>query len=375
MTVHVGIVGAGIVGHAVGWALARRGATVTLIDDRPDRAAARVAAGMLAPVAETHEHAGAVIAVARAAADRWPVWADDLTAATGRAVGYAATGTLLVAADADQRALVDHHGRLLADLGLDAERVGGRAARRLEPALGPSVVGGWHLAGVHQGDPRAALDALAAALDDRGAQRVFERAVDVAPDRIVTDHGSRRFDHVVVAAGWASGPLLGLPVRPIKGQILRPAASAAAVMPTTVLRGTEVYIVPRPAPSLGGDRAEIVVGATVEDRGDERTVTAGGVRHLLREAHRLVPGLDEAELVETAAGLRPTTPDEQPILDTIDGVHVATGHYRNGVLLAPWTGEAVADAVLDGAWPSAAEPFRVRDHGPRPAPAPHRSGR
>ena len=102
-----------------------------------------------------------------------------------------------------------------------------------------------------------------------------------------------------------------------------------------------------------------MVGATSEEVGPDRTVTAGGVRALLGEAWRLLPGLDEAPLLECAAGLRPATPDGAPVLDTVDGVHIATGHHRNGVLLAPVTADAVAAAVCDGAWPEFTETFRL----------------
>jgi glycine oxidase len=130
-------------------------------------------------------------------------------------------------------------------------------------------------------------------------------------------------------------------VRPVKGQIIRLRATSRSLAPTHVVRGSQVYLVPRPD-------GEVVVGATVEERGEDLTVTAGAVHELLRAAWELVPGIAEMELVETAAGLRPATPDNRPLIGPCsEGPVVATGHYRNGILLAPITADAVV-ALLTG---------------------------
>lgn len=353
----VAVVGGGIIGESVAWALARRGAAVTVFDPDPLRGAGRVAAGMLAPVTEAAFGEDDLLAANLAAATAWPAFVAEVEADADRDLGHVACGALTVAADADELAIVDRHGAFLHGLGLEAERLSSRDARRREPALAPSTRGAWWVPGDAQVDPRRVLDALRIANDRHGVAAVRRLVTAVTATTVVTpgapgcEDGRESFDAVVVAAGWASGRLLGLPVRPVKGQILRVRDTGRSVVPRHLIRGVEVYVVPR--------ADEIVIGATTEDRGDDTTVTAGAVRHLLEEANRLLPGLDEAELIETAAGLRPGTPDSAPILDTVDGVVVATGHYRNGILQAPWTAAAVADAVLGDGWPAATAPFRA----------------
>jgi len=352
--VKVLIVGAGIIGRAVAWRLAQRGAQVTIVDPDRSRAAAQVAAGMLAPVTEAHSGEEALLGLNLESARRWPAFAAELETEVGADPGFVACGTLAVARNADDMAELDRLGGYLEEFGLDAERLSGREAREREPALAASSRGGLWVPGDHQVDPRKALDALALAAEKHGVEEIPAGAVAAGPDAVeLDDQRELSADAVVVCAGWASGGLLGLPVRPVKGQVLRFGPTARAVMPSHVLRGLDVYLVTRPD-------GEVVVGATSEDVGPDTTVTVGAVRRLLDEAWRLVPGLDEAPLVEASAGLRPATPDGAPILDTTAaGVHVATGHHRNGVLLAPVTADAVADAVCGSGWSAEASPFRL----------------
>ena len=158
-------------------------------------------------------------------------------------------------------------------------------------------------------------------------------------------------ERTVVAAGARSGELLpeqlvGLPsVRPVKGEILRLAARPGEMPCERIVVTERVYVVPR-------EGGEVVVGATSEERGFDRRVTAGGVHELLREAYRVLPEIAELELVETSAGLRPATADNAPLIGetAIDGLLLATGHHRNGVLLAPFTADAVL-AILTGREP------------------------
>ncbi len=322
------VAGAGIIGRAVAWRLAQRGAQVTIVDPDRSAAAAMVAAGMLAPVTEARYGEEALLGLNLESARRWPMFAAELAKEVGVDPGFVACGTLAVARDADDRAELDRLAVYLGEFGLDAERLSGRAIRRREPALAASVRGGLWVPGDHQVNPRRVLDVLALAAEKRGVEEIPAGVVAVGPDAVGLDNRRElSADAVVVCAGWASGGLLlGLPVRPVKGQVLRFGPTARSVMPSHVLRGLDVYLVTR-------SDGEVVVGATTEDVGPDTTVTVGAVRRLLDEAWRLVPGFDEAPLVEISAGLRPDTPDGAPILDTTAaGVHVATGHNRNGVL-------------------------------------------
>lgn len=340
------VVGAGIIGCASAWRLAQGGARVTVVDPDPSRAAAQVAAGMLAPATEAEAGEPHVLGLHLTGAARWPAFAHHLGTETGVDVGFEPCGTLAVARDHADLAVVDHLADQLAAAGERVERLGSRELRRREPALAPTVRGGFWAASDHQVDPRRCLGALRTTLDARGATTVRDEVVRV--DVGVAHLASGRqlpADQIVVCAGWASRRLLALPIRPVKGQILRLGPTSRSLLPRHVVRGLDVYLVARPS-------GEVVIGATTEDVGPDRTVTAGGVRALLQEAWRLVPGIEDAPLLETAAGLRPASPDGLPVVGTVaDGVHVATGHGRNGVLLAPLTADAVAEGVLHGRWP------------------------
>jgi glycine oxidase len=358
------VVGAGVIGLACGWRLARRGASVLVLDaGEPARGATHVAAGMLAPVNEAHFGEEELLRLNLEAARSYPTFVSELERETGAQVGYRASGTLAVALDRDQAEVLRQLHRFHATLGLDAEWLSGRECRRLEPGLAPRVLGGFRSPVDHQVNPRALARALEVGVRVTGGALhggCRARSLVVAGDRVTgveLDDGEHvRAPHVVVAAGWRSGELTGLPprasvpVRPVKGQILRLRGSAPVI--ERVVRTPEVYLVPR-------DGGELVVGATVEERGSDTTVTAGGVLELLRSAYEAVPGVIELELVEAAAGLRPAGPDNKPIVGAgaLEGLVWATGHWRNGVLLAPLTADAVAELVAGGRLPELFAPF------------------
>lgn len=358
------VVGGGVIGLAVAWRAAQAGHAVTVVDEAPGRGASWVAAGMLAPVTEAHYGEEALLGLNLAAQRRWPAFAAELAEAAGTDPGYRETGTLTVARDADDNAALDDLYAYQRGLGLEVERLRGRECRALEPALAPRVRGGILVPGDHQVDNRALVGALLAAADHAGATLCRTRAagVEVVGDAVaaVRTADGRRLpaDAVVLAAGWASAGLDGLPpaarppVRPVKGQLLHLRARPGAALPTRVVRGLDVYLVPR------GD-GRLVVGATVEEQGPDTTVTAGAVLDLLRYAEELLPGIHECALVETLAGLRPGSPDNAPLIGPggLDGLVVATGHYRNGILLTPVTADGVAALLDGGAVPTVLAPF------------------
>ncbi|MEV4509049.1 glycine oxidase ThiO [Dactylosporangium sp. NPDC049525] len=327
----VGVVGGGVIGLCIAWELTRRGERVTVYDADPGRGAGRVAAGMLAPTGEAAFGEEALQELMLESMRRWPGFAAEVGAATGMPLGYRTDGTLLVALTEDDltevRRLVDYYRRA----GTPIEPLGGRQLRELEPLLSPRVRGGARAGGDHQVDPRLLLAAL--------------RSLPVRHERRdVTDPSSLRDDVIIVANGCGLAASTGLPVRPVKGQLLR--LRGPEPLLTHVVRGValgrHVYLVPRAD-------GELVVGASEEERGADTTVTAGGVLDLLRPAADLLPGVAELALAETLAGLRPGTPDNAPILGHLHGnVYVAGGHYRHGVLLAPVTAHVIADLVTKG---------------------------
>ena len=347
------VVGGGVIGLAVAWRAAHRGLrTLVLERERAGSGASGVAAGMLAPVSEATFGERELLALNLESGRRWPAFARELAAAAGRDPGYRACGTLLAAGDADAAEALERELVYRESLGLAVERLLPSRARDLEPALAPTLRAAAAAPDDHAVDPRWLLDALVAGLRAAGGTlregaevvelvSAGERATGVR----LADGERIAAGAVVVAAGaWASA-LPGLPdaaripIRPVKGQLLRLRDPAGPGLLDRVLRTEDVYVVPR------GD-GRYVLGATVEEQGFDETVTAGALHDLLRDAIEVVPGIAELELQEASAGLRPGTPDNAPVIGrgALDGLHWATGHYRHGMLLAPLT----ADLVLAG---------------------------
>ncbi|MFG2448827.1 glycine oxidase ThiO [Streptomyces sp. NPDC048512] len=366
------VIGGGIIGLVTAWRAAQRGFTTALVDPEPGGGAAQVAAGMLAAVTELHYGEETLLGLNLASARRYPDFAAELTEATGQDLGYRRCGTLAVALDADDRAHLRELHALQSRSGLDSQWLTGRECRRLEPMLAPGVRGGLRVDGDHQIDPRRLAAALVTACERAGVRihRTWAERLTVARDRaagVVTSDGTEHgAGQVVLAGGSLSGQLAGVPddvlppVRPVKGQVLRltvPQRYAPFLNRTVraVVRGGHLYLVPR-------ENGELVVGATSEELGWDTTVTAGGVYELLRDAHELVPGITELPLTETRAGLRPGSPDNAPLLGptALDGLLLATGHFRNGVLLTPVTGDAMAHVLTSGELPDEARPFSPR---------------
>jgi glycine oxidase len=375
------VVGAGIIGLAVAWRSAQAGLSVLLVDPEPGRGASWAAGGMLAPVAEAAFGEEALTRLALEAARAWPGFAADLEVASGLPVHFTATGTLMVAADPSDRDALERVLTYHRALDLAAERLTVRQARHEEPLLAPGTCGGLLLPGDHHVDNRQVVEALLVAVGAAGVTLERQEAVEVvveggrAAGVRLGDGTAVAAGAVVVAAGSRSGLLAGIPaaeappVRPVRGVTLRLASAGTPQLRRTVralVHGRACYLVPRPD---GG----LVVGATVEERGFDLAVPLGGLGELIDDARRVVPALDEYHLVEVAPGLRPGTPDNGPIVGSAGtpGLHLATGHHRNGILLAPLTADDVV-AGLTGA-PSGPGPLAAfrpdRFAGPVASPA------
>ncbi|WFE46429.1 glycine oxidase ThiO [Verrucosispora sp. WMMD1129] len=346
----VAVVGGGPIGWAVAWRCAARGLRVVVHDPAPGSGASHVAAGMLAPVAEAYFGERELTALLTESAGRWPGFAAELTEVTGTDIGYRTEGTLMVGLTVDDLAEARRLWAYQQELGLPVTPLRPSPLRDREPALAPRVRGGALAATDHQVDPRRLVPALRLAAERAGAVLVTE------PVRRLSDVTAGA---TVVAAGCGSAALTGLPVRPVKGQVLRLRAPDGGPPGFRhVIRGyadgEHVYLVPR-------DSGEVVVGATVEERSD-LDVSAGAVLRLLRAAVDLLPEIAEYDLVETLAGLRPGTPDNAPILGPLPGhpdVLVATGHHRHGIVLTPVTADLITDLVTgEGNSDTLLAPFR-----------------
>ncbi|GAA3734251.1 glycine oxidase [Spinactinospora alkalitolerans] len=370
------VVGAGLIGLVTAWRAAQRGLRVSVVAPEPHAAASGVAAGMLTPATEAAFGEEALMRFGIHSRDRYPGFIAELESESGRDAGYRAEGTLQVAFDTDDLARLTELMELQGRLGVKAQRLTGRECRRLEPMLAPSVRGGVLAPEDHSVDPRRLMAALRAAALHRGAELVTDRVTEVVVSGGaalgVRLSGGDRLDagQVVLAAGtWTPGiggvPADVLPpLRPVKGQLLRlrtPEGEEPIVTRTVrgLVRGTPVYLVPRAD-------GEIVLGATQEETGYDTRLTVGGVWEVLRDARELVPGVSELEIAETCVGLRPGSPDNEPLLGPtrIPGLHLAVGHFRHGVLLTPATGDAMAEALTGAPLPDHARRFAAtRDLG------------
>ncbi|HEY4278044.1 MAG TPA: FAD-dependent oxidoreductase [Conexibacter sp.] len=411
----VAVVGGGIIGLAVAWRAQQQGLRTVVLEREGQLAqgASHVAAGMLAPVSEAHLAERELLALGLASAAQYPAFVAELAEASGEDPGFLRCGTLVVARDRDEAEALDRERAEREALGLHVERLLGSEARRREPGLAPTLRLALDIPDDHAVDPRRLCVALAAAVRNAGGEirtGVAVSGVETAGDRVTgvvlagdpasapgapasasgagavgpasapgapasasgagavgttpatatAPPSAERIaaDQVVIAAGAWTSQLAGLPpaarvpIRPVKGQILRLRDPAGPGLLTRVLRMSPVYIVPR------GD-GRYVLGATMEEQGFDTTVTAGGVFELLRDASELLPGISELVIEEQEAGLRPGTPDNAPALGAgaLDGLHWATGHHRNGVLLTPITADLLLASLTGAPLPELAAPF------------------
>ncbi len=346
------VIGGGVIGLSIAWRAAQSGESVTVLErDTLGRGTSSVAAGMLAPVAEAEfgEAAGRVLELGLRSAALWSSFAEQLQAASGVDVGLHRTGTLMLARDDDEARELERQIVFREGLGLRTHRLRASQAREREPALAPAMRLALEAPDDHSVDPRRVLEALRTACESVGV-RLRERAcvtrldVDAAEHVagvVLADGEAIQASRAIVAAGAWSSHLAGRlgptpPVRPVRGQLLRLRDPAGPGLLGSVIRFEGGYIVPRAD-------GRYVLGATVEERGFDVEPDVGGIYELLREAHEIVPGVSELKIEELCVGLRPGMPDNAPAIGpgALAGLTWATGHHRNGILLAPLTAELV----------------------------------
>jgi len=368
----VAIIGAGVIGLAIAWRLAARGVAVRIFDRGVAGAAAsHAAAGMLAACAEAEPGEEALVALGRESQARWPAFAAELLAASGIDVELRPEGTLLLALTADDQARLTHLLVFQQKLGLPLQWISAADTRRREPHLAGKLAGAVFSPEDTQVDNRKLVAALRIAAQAAGVSisecqpvsAISSRAGRV--DGIILGDGTKvPADVVVLAAGaWARSiegvdPKLRPPVRPIKGQMLALRMNPAAPLLSHVVWAPGAYLVPR-------RDGRLLVGATVEEKGYDTSLTAGGILTLLEAAWRAVPAIEELAIDEMWVGHRPGSRDDAPILGAgpIDGLIYASGHHRNGILLAPITADAIARLVLDGAVEAVIRPFGIERFG------------
>jgi len=367
------IVGGGICGLGIGWRLVQAGRDVTVIDSgEAAMAATWAAAGMLAPQAEAEHAEEALLPLAMESCRMWRSFADELLRESGVDVDYRTEGTLVVAVDRDDFELLEHRFTYLRDLGLNLEWLSGYEARQKEPYLSRNVSGAMFSPQDHQVDNRLVGSALRTSFINAGG--ILREHTRVDEILITSGHvtGVRVGDQeieaeaVVVAAGAWSRNIAGLPpeasppVRPLKGQMVAVQMPETAPILEHVLWGPGNSIVPSIylAPKSDG---RLIIGATVEEMGFDTSLTAGGMFEILRSAWEILPGIYDLPLIDSWAGLRPASRDDAPILGPtdVDGLVMATGHHRNGILLAPITASTVSDYILTGTVADIMRPFML----------------
>jgi glycine oxidase len=375
---NVAIIGAGVIGLAIGWRLAQRGASVQIFDRGAAGAgASHAAAGMLAACAEAEPGEEALVVLGRESQARWPAFAAELLELSGVDVELRPEGTLLIALTADDQARLTHQLVFQQRLGLPLQWISAAETRRREPHLAGKLAGAVFSPEDTQVDNRKLVTALRLAAEAAGASITEHRAVSAISSRggrvdgVVLGDGTKvRADVVVLAAGaWARsiegiGRELRPPVRPIKGQMLALRMNPTAPLLSHVVWAPSAYLVPR-------RDGRLLVGATVEEKGYDAALTAGGVLTLLEAAWRTVPAIEELPIDEMWVGHRPGSRDDAPILGAgpLDGLIYATGHHRNGILLAPITADTIARLALDGVAHAAIRPFGIERFGALPAAA------
>jgi glycine oxidase len=361
----IAIVGAGVVGLGIAWRLGGR-ATVSVFDrGAAGSGASHAAAGMLAACCEAEPGEEALVALGRESQARWPAFADELARTSGIDVEMRCEGTLVLALTADDQAEIAHRLEFQRRLDLPLEWLSAAATRAREPHLAGKIAGSLFSPQDHQVDNRKLAQALRVAAQNVGATIHEHRPVKEilvqggrAKGLVLEDAITVPADIVIVAAGAWSRGIGGLPrelrppVRPIKGQMLALQMDQTAPLINHVVWAPGVYLVPR-------RDGRLIAGATVEEKGFDETITAGGMLTLLEAAWRAVPAIEELPIAEIWVGHRPGSRDDAPILGRgpLEGLFYATGHHRNGILLAPVTADAMARLVLDDDLDPAIRPF------------------
>jgi glycine oxidase len=361
----VAIIGAGVVGLGIAWRLAGRAAVTVFDRGKAGSGASHAAAGMLAACCEAEPGEEALIALGRESQARWPAFAEELLRTSGIDVELRREGILHLALTADDQAEIAQRLEFQRQLDLPLEWLSAAATRAREPHLAGKIAGALFSPEDHQVDNRKLVQALRVAAEAAGATICEHRPVKEivvqggrAKGVLLQDQTVAAADIVVLAAGAWSRGIAGLPpdgrppVRPLKGQMLTLRMDAAAPLISHVVWAPGAYMVPR-------RDGRLIVGATVEEKGFDETITAGGVLALLEAAWRAVPAVEELPIEEMCVGHRPGSRDDAPILGRgpLEGLFYATGHHRNGILLAPVTADAMARLILDDMVEPAIKPF------------------
>jgi glycine oxidase len=363
-TFHVAVIGGGVIGLSSAFELASANLRVAVLDSQePGRGASWAAAGMLSPAPDSPRDIP-LVPLAKESLRLYPEFVAAIEEASGKQTGYTREGALEIffgkQAGTQLSGLVSLHR----ELGLGTEPIAMDAARGWERLISPVARAAAWLPAEGMVDPRELTSAVLAAAKNRGVEIWPQRRVTallLERDKcqgVIAENETIGAERVIIAAGYSSNEItIGhdllaryAPTRPVRGQIVALRLPGAGLR--RVVRSKNGYLVPR-------KDGRIIAGSTIEEAGSEKRVTLAGIRKILDGTLELVPDLARAEVLEMWSGLRPGTPDDLPIIGPteIDGLLIATGHYRNGVLLAPVTARLISDLILRGRTSLDAETF------------------
>ena len=358
------VVGAGVIGLSIAWELRRRGRSVVVLDrGKAGREASWMSAGMLAPETEMGFEDEALYVLGRESMERWSGFVEELERESGISVDFRTEGILHVAVDRDEAEALRRQYEFQKEQGLDVSWLTGAEAREIEPFLAPRLPAAVFSRSDRQVDNRLLVEALVTAFVKEGGVLMEGSPVkaiepgEIKPAVVLGDGRRLEAEQVILCAGAWSRSIDGLendaqpPVRPVKGQMIQMQMEIPFEL-KHVVWGRNAYLAPK-------SNGRLLLGATVEERGFDRTVTAGGLYSLLEAGWRLVPGIYDLEVTDTWAGLRPGSRDNEPLLgqSSAPGVIIATGHYRNGILLVPITAQEVAKLIVSGETSHWLQPF------------------
>ena len=346
------VVGAGIAGLAIGWRMAQAGADIEIYDrGLAGRGATWAAAGMIAPGAELNEESNELARFARLSRAAWPAFAAELETESGFSIGYSEPGSLITALDETRAQVLQQRADELSSSNIHAEWLPSTALLAGEPTLSPALHGALYIPGDAQVDNRLTGEALRLALARRHVAvqentEIREMLIEAGRVRgVICAGGAVSADAVIVASGaWLNAfgsPAVELPpVSPVKGQMVAVQPPDGTSLPKHLLWGENGYLVSR--------RGRVLIGATVEDAGFDTSVSSEARSQLVAAAARIVPALSGWRISEMWAGLRPRTPDGAPVIGAcgVEGLYVAGGQFRNGILFAPSVADAVRRLVL-----------------------------
>ena len=352
------IIGGGIIGLSIAWRLIGIGKKVIIVDKKKlGKEASWAAAGMLSGRLDLKPCEKQLLSVFEKSHSEWPNFAKELENKSGKSIGYRKEGTLMIACDLNEEKKLKNNYNFLKKNKVNIFWLSGNEIREKEPYVSNNVLSGFFSPEDHHVNNRYTLDALITILKKNKNSCIFKENTEVEKiitnkDQVIgvkTKNETIKTKEIIVCSGaWTNRikniEIKEVPIRPVKGQIVCLKMPKSSSLLKHILWRENVYLVPR-------DNSDLIIGATEEEMGFDKSLTAGGIYNLLKIAREVLPAIEDLSIVESWSGLRPATRDEAPIIGPskkIKGLIYATGHHRNGILLAPLTSNVIKNYYLNG---------------------------